>query len=233
MIVRLFNIGGGYSVLHVISIYGISPTVRLNSGTVVLILDDRDMKKIGASRGRNPNNHSERKAGMPTQQTLEINEDNITNTITSVAKDNLVIEYEENTPPRHSSNKIIQVNKDNKESGGNQPYQQNRIYHSDGHVPALMSDMSCGTHAIQTEETIKNIRRLTEIECERLQGYPNNWTEYGIYEKQVWINKKLGTFEIVFEKHKVPSTQRYKMLGNAVSVCCPKIIAERLLKIEP
>jgi len=38
------------------------------------------------------------------------------------------------------------------------------------------------------------IRRLTEIECERLQGFPDNWTEG------------------------ISSTQRYKCLGNAVTV---------------
>jgi len=38
------------------------------------------------------------------------------------------------------------------------------------------------------------IRRLTPIECERLQGFPDNWTK-GISD-----------------------TQRYKLLGNAVTV---------------
>lgn len=40
----------------------------------------------------------------------------------------------------------------------------------------------------------KRIRRLTPIECERLQGFPDNWTE-GISD-----------------------TQRYRLLGNAVTV---------------
>lgn len=43
-------------------------------------------------------------------------------------------------------------------------------------------------------KTNNNIRRLTPIECERLQGFPDNWTE-GISD-----------------------TQRYKCLGNAVTV---------------
>lgn len=60
-----------------------------------------------------------------------------------------------------------------------------------------------------------DIRRLTEIECERLQGFPDNWTEYGNYD---------GTIKTVSK------TQRYKMCGNAVSVPAVKEIGKRLLK---
>ena len=58
-----------------------------------------------------------------------------------------------------------------------------------------------------------NIRRLTEIECERLQGFDDNWTEYGNYDGEI---------------KKIAKTQRYKMIGNAVTVDIVKIIAERL-----
>ena len=46
---------------------------------------------ICASRGRNPNNPSDRTAGTPTQQRLEFG-GNISNTLTTAAKDNLVAE---------------------------------------------------------------------------------------------------------------------------------------------
>lgn len=55
----------------------------------------------------------------------------------------------------------------------------------------------------------RRIRRLTPIECERLQGFPDNWTE-GISD-----------------------TQRYKCLGNACSVPVVKAIGERLNGINP
>lgn len=57
------------------------------------------------------------------------------------------------------------------------------------------------------------IRRLTEIECERLQGFPDNWTEYGNYDKVV---------------KKMSRTQRYKQIGNAVTVKIPETIARKL-----
>lgn len=46
---------------------------------------------IGASRGRNPENPSDRTTGAPTEQRLEINKDGTSNTLTSVQKDNYVV----------------------------------------------------------------------------------------------------------------------------------------------
>ena len=45
-----------------------------------------------ASRGRNPENPSDRTVGAPTEQRLEINESGCSNTLTSVQKDNYVLE---------------------------------------------------------------------------------------------------------------------------------------------
>lgn len=47
---------------------------------------------IVASRGRNPENPSDRTTGSPTEQRLEANTSGTTNTITTVAKDNYVME---------------------------------------------------------------------------------------------------------------------------------------------
>jgi DNA (cytosine-5)-methyltransferase 1 len=51
-----------------------------------------------------------------------------------------------------------------------------------------------------------SIRRLTPIECERLQGFPDNWTSKGIKDG---------------EEIEISDTQRYKQCGNSVS--CPVI----------
>ena len=53
------------------------------------ILED---KTIVAMRGRNPDNPSDRTVGSPTEQRLEPNSQGICNTLTSVQKDNLVLE---------------------------------------------------------------------------------------------------------------------------------------------
>jgi DNA (cytosine-5)-methyltransferase 1 len=57
------------------------------------------------------------------------------------------------------------------------------------------------------------IRRLTPIECERLQGFPDNHTSKGIYDGEV---------------KEMSNTQRYKQCGNAVTVDVVQAIAERL-----
>jgi len=69
------------------------------------------------------------------------------------------------------------------------------------HNPVLLPDM--------------RIRRLTPVECERLQGFPDNWTKYGLDE-----NGK------VLE---ISDTQRYKLLGNAVTVNVIEFLGLRII----
>ncbi|NCC68646.1 MAG: hypothetical protein EOM14_10740 [Clostridia bacterium] len=53
----------------------------------------KSMRRIfGALRGRNPDNPGSRKSGIPTEQMLEIKEDGTSNTLTTVQKDNMVVE---------------------------------------------------------------------------------------------------------------------------------------------
>ena len=51
-----------------------------------------DLPCIAASRGRNPENPSDRTTGAPTEQRLEFNTKGTSNTITTVQKDNYVVE---------------------------------------------------------------------------------------------------------------------------------------------
>ena len=50
------------------------------------------------------------------------------------------------------------------------------------------------------------VRRLTPLECERLQGYPDGWTDIG-----EWVDSK-------GKKHKESDSPRYKALGNSIAV---------------
>jgi DNA (cytosine-5)-methyltransferase 1 len=50
------------------------------------------------------------------------------------------------------------------------------------------------------------VRRLTPLECERLQGFPDGWTDIG-----EWTDSK-------GKKHKDADSPRYKALGNSIAV---------------
>lgn len=71
-----------------------------------------------------------------------------------------------------------------------------------GNKPKIISDMK--------------IRRLTPIECERLQGFPDEWTRYGTNDDKMCVE--------------MSDTQRYKMMGNAVTVNVISAITEKLIQ---
>ena len=79
-------------------------------------------------------------------------------------------------------------------------------------VPKVAATFTGGNYAIS------RMRRLTEIECERLQGFPDNWTQYGDYNGRI--------------RH-ISKTQRYKLIGNAVTVDIVTMIVKRLKFLEP
>lgn len=54
------------------------------------------------------------------------------------------------------------------------------------------------------------------MECERLQGFPDGWTEWGIDENG--------------EKVRTSDTQRYKMLGNAVTTNVITFLGNKILE---
>jgi DNA (cytosine-5)-methyltransferase 1 len=92
------------------------------------------------------------------------------------------------------NNQAIEVKQLNqsKESGGKQPYQQNRVYDINGLAPCL--DTGSERRNINTNR----IRRLTPLECWRLQGFSD---------------------EEFYKAQKVNSdTQLYKQAGNSITV---------------
>jgi DNA (cytosine-5)-methyltransferase 1 len=72
------------------------------------------------------------------------------------------------------------------------------------------------------------IRRLTPIECERLQGFPDGWTKYGGHKKAADIISKNPEHGNAFEI--ISDTQRYKTLGNAVTVNVVVAVMKEVLK---
>lgn len=73
---------------------GVSPTLQTAQGgnRMPLVIDEIEEPFVVASRGRNPNNPSDRTPGAPTEQRLEPNFSGCTNTLTSVQKDNYICE---------------------------------------------------------------------------------------------------------------------------------------------
>lgn len=103
---------------------------------------------ICASCGRNPENPSDR----TTEQRLEVNQTGCSNTITTVEKDNYVIQV---------GNIVDTGNWDNPQRG--------RIYSPNGCSPALNTMQGGGLEP----KILKNyrIRRLTPLECWRLMDF--------------------------------------------------------------
>lgn len=65
------------------------------------------------------------------------------------------------------------------------------------------------------------VRRLTPTECERLQGYPDGWTDIG-----EWTDTK-------GKKHKAADSPRYKALGNSIALPQWFWIAQKMKQYLP
>ena len=78
-----------------------------------------------------------------------------------------------------------------------------------GHVPFLLEDEQ---FALMSKKQ-NYIRRLTPLECERLQGFPDNYTQIE------WKGKP---------KDQCPDSHRYKAIGNSMAVPVMRWIGERI-----
>lgn len=78
-----------------------------------------------------------------------------------------------------------------------------------GEKTATLTCKNDGSHSgpLVVEKTIRWIvRRLTPVECERLQGFPDGYTDIGD-----WVDSK-------GKKHKYADSPRYKALGNSIAL---------------
>lgn len=152
---------------------------------------------IVASRGRGEN----------WKQTLEERHDGNTNSLTSVDKDNMVL-----IGVAGRSEEGKRLRKESMKNGKDYtPFQAKKMEFRE------RAEINTITAATQKDNTLmkgSTIRRLTEIECERLQGFPDNWTMFGNYKGEI---------------KKIAKTQRYKMCGNAVTTEIVTLIGKKLL----
>ena len=91
---------------------------------------------------------------------------------------------------------------------------QNVICIADDNTKAAIDENMCGSLKVGGSEPIVSsdyiVRRLTPVECERLQGFPDGWTDIE------WKGKK------------APDGKRYKALGNSMAVPVMRWIGERI-----
>lgn len=84
-----------------------------------------------------------------------------------------------------------------------------------GYVPMITENIESD----KNEQINTVVRRLTPLECERLQGYPDGWTDIG-----EWVDSK-------GKKHKDADSPRYKALGNSIALPFWQWMAERMTKV--
>lgn len=133
-----------------------------------------------AMRGRNPNNPSDRTSGSPTEQRLEPNLNGKTNTITTVQKDNLVLQIKEATSKGYAEinpGECFDMEQPNSST--------RRGRKMDNKSNSLMAQ----NMSFMNYTKDYRIRRLTPGECARLQTIPT-WYEWIVSETQQY--KLLG-----------------------------------------
>jgi len=166
-------------------------------------------KVIVAMRGRNPDNPTDRTPGLPTEQRLEINNEGICNCLTTVQKDNLVME----------TVKIKQATKQGYiecELGGiadlsypASKTRRGRVIDKGNTCPTLQTDGDvCRIEKGEPMEKYR-IRKLTPKECWRLMGFTDQ-----DFDKASKV---------------VSNSQLYKQAGNSIVVDVLENIFKQML----
>ena len=91
-----------------------------------------------------------------------------------------------------------------------------RIYGVDAVCPTLTAKNNSGGAEGQKVFSSGSVRRLTPVECERLQGFPDNWTDIGD-----WTDSK-------GKVHQTSDAARYKAMGNSIALPPWKWVLKRL-----
>lgn len=164
------------------------------------IVEIKEMKinepVICRSVGRDPDNPSNREKGCNTEQTLELKSDGMSNTLTTVQKDNLVIE----------PLKIIRLGNLYDDNAGGA--RAGNVYEPNGLSPALQTAQGGNRQPLMYEEY--RIRKLTPRECFRLMGFTDadfdrihgisNTQLYKMAGNSIVVNVLEGIFKQLFKE---------------------------------
>lgn len=181
-----------------------------------------DLPLCCASRGRNIENPNLRISGLPTKQRLELNENNTTNTLTTVQKDNYILEPCALKYERTKYGK--EIRKD---------YESGKISEKISNMRELSprKDGICNTlTTVQKDNYIFDpswfaIRKLIPLECFRLMGFSDedfNKAKYYTKEEAIEIKKSGKKYKTeIDEKGKeqivcLSDSQAYKQAGNSI-----------------
>jgi DNA (cytosine-5)-methyltransferase 1 len=77
----------------------------------------------------------------------------------------------------------------------------------------------CGERGFEERTVVADraaVRRLTPLECERLQGYPDGWTDIG-----EWVDSR-------GKRHQTTDSARYKALGNSIALPYWRYLLKRI-----
>ena len=94
-----------------------------------------------------------------------------------------------------------------------------RNFTEGGEVNGTLQAKESGGQSLNLNNTVRQnmvVRRLTPLECERLQGFPDHWTDLG-----EWTDSK-------GKRHKDADSPRYKALGNSIALPPWKWLLKRL-----
>ena len=141
-----------------------------------------------------------------TSQKFEINSSGKSNTLTAVQKDNMVVQ------PNYTYEKVNETIRRNN-------FVEGEIKAMDLYNKTLRDESPALTQPEHNGISLFDgyrIRRLTPIECERLQGFPDQHTAYGNYDGEV---------------KPMSNSQRYKQCGNAVTVDVVAAVAKKCLPL--
>ena len=94
-----------------------------------------------------------------------------------------------------------------------------RNFREGGETNGTLQAKESGGQSLNLNNTVRQnmvVRRLTPLECERLQGFPDHWTDLG-----EWTDSK-------GKRHKDVDSPRYKALGNSIALPPWKWLLKRL-----